>query len=405
MQEEQLPDFTHSQPTLLQKPEFEFKLLRQLGLSVYGGATFGECYSVAVTMREWDPEGWTNSWAELAARVEERGQASLDAGHRISARESFLRATNYYHASEYYALISNGAHAHFGKKCQECFTAAMPLLDHHSEAVSVEANHDSYPCYFFAPDASGKKRKTVMLVPGIESCGEEQYFYSAISALARGYNVFVFQGPGQTGLLRNAPHCYLRHDYEVPLQVALDYLHGRDDVDIEHLTVFGSGLGSYFASRLAIYDHRVTALVVNPPFINLYRTFLALIGQRATKIDFTVSDIHELPESIIRMDMKLFVLNMCRRFGVERLQQLIHATQQFTIEEVLYRVTCPTLVIHGEATYPELENQALQFYEKIRSTNKHHENIPSIHIADAHDHVGNLALLNQTVFDWLDELP
>jgi len=404
MHAEQQSEPSQAQPAILKKPEFEFKLLRQLGLSVYGGATFGECYSVAETMLEWDPAQWTQRWADLAAGVEERGLNSLNAGHHVSAREALLRACNYYHAAEYYALISNGPHAHYGLKCQQCFEAASPYLEHHVVAVSIKADVVEYPCYFLSPDDSGVPRKTVLLVPGIESCGEEQYFYAGISALRRGYNVLIFQGPGQTGLLRTSPECYLRHDYEVPLQVALDYLHARKDVDTERLAVMGSGLGGYFSARLAVYDHRVKALALNPPFINLYRTFLALIGQRATAVDFTVADIEDLPDSIIRTDMKLFILNMCRRFGVTRLQELLKATQTYTIEDTLYRITCPALAVHGEAAYPELDSQAVQFFEKIGSEIKYREYIPAIHIADAHDHIGNLALLNQTVFDWLDEL-
>lgn len=404
MDTEYKTDSLQSQATILNKPEFEFKLLRQLGLSVYGGATFGECYSVAVTMMEWEPERWTQRWADLAAEVEERAMKSLDAGHKISAREALLRACNYYHAAEYYALISNGPHAHYGMKCQQSFQTAIPLLEHHTEAVSIKAGSENYPCYFLSPDNSHTRRKTVLLVPGIESCGEEQYFYAAIGALHRGWNVLIFQGPGQTGLLRNSPECYLRHDYEVPLQVALDYLHMREETDTERLAVMGSGLGGYFAARLGVYDHRVKALALNPPFINLYRTFLALIGQRATAVDFTISNIEELPESIIRSDMKLFILNMCRRFGVTRLQELLQETQHYSIEDTLYRIVCPTLAVHGEAAYPELDAQAMQFYENICSEHKHREYIPAIHIADAHDHVGNLSLLNQTVFDWLDEL-
>ena len=395
--------FDQPPPSLLENPEFEFKLLRQLGLITYGGATFGECYEVALSMRTWDLEGWVGEWAGLAASVEERGNRALERGHSISAKESFLRATNYYHAAEYYALIAGGDHVTYGEQCAEVFAKTFPLLTHHAEAIAVEADGHSYPCYFFSPDDSGKARPTIMLVPGIESCGEEQYFYAAVSALRRGYNAFVFQGPGQTGMMRYDRQSHLRHDFEVPLQEALDYLAARKDVDDSRLALMGSGLGGYFASRVAVFDSRVKALIVNPPFVNLHRIFLALIGHRATKVDVSLNDIHELPTSVLRTDMKLFVLNMCRRFGVSRLQELIQATRQYTVEDLLYRIHCPALAVYGDAAYPELEDQARLFHEKIGSEDSECVSIPSIHVADAHDHVGNIALLNQTMFDWLDE--
>lgn len=396
-------DFEHPHPPILENPAFEFKLLRQLGLITYGGATFGECYGVALGMREWNLEGWIASWDTLAREVEQQGDTALELGHTISAKESFLRATNYHHAAEYYAIIAGISHREFGMRCADCFEKAIPLLTHHAEVLSIRADTHAYPCYFFSPDSSGTPRPTVMLVSGIESCGEEQYFYGAISALRRGYNVLIFQGPGQTSMLRIEPGSHLRHDYEVPLQEALDYLETRTDVDHSRIALLGSGVGSYFAARAAVFDSRVKALMTNPPFVNIHRIFLALIGQRATKVDVSLSDIHELPESILRTDMKLFVLNMSRRFGVQRLQELIHATKQYTAEDLLYRIHCPTLCVYGDYAYPELEDQAGMFIERLGAEEKRSVRIPSLHVADAHDHVGNIALLNQRVFDWLDE--
>jgi pimeloyl-ACP methyl ester carboxylesterase len=354
-------------------------------------------------MREWDIEGWALEWFKLAEGVEQRGEQELARGHVISAKESFLRATNYFHAAEYYSLIAGDFTNSYGVRCAESFAKAMPFLKHGAETLSIEADSHNYPCLFFSPDDTGVARPTVVLVPGIESCAEEQYFYGAVSALRRGYNVFVFQGPGQTGMLRIEQESYLRPDYEVPLQEALDYLETRSDVDMEHLALIGSGLGGYFAMRVAVFDSRVKALICNPPFVNLHRIFLALIGQRATKVDFSLADIHDLPASILQTDMKLFVLNMCRRFGVARLQELIQITCQYTVEDLLYRIHCPFLCVYGETTYPELEAQAGIAMQKIGSADKQCERIPSVHVADAHDHVGNLALLNHTVFDWLDE--
>ncbi|MCB2205184.1 hypothetical protein KQI65_10575 [bacterium] len=395
--------FEQFPPPILENSAFETKLLRQLGLITYGGATFGECYSVAVTMTEWNLPGWVQSWEELAQTVEKAGDEALAKGHEVSAKESFLRATIYYHAAEYYALIGGEDFRREGMKSADCFEKAMPLLMHHAEIVSIPGDTHSYPCYFFAPDSSGKARPTIVLVPGIESSGEEQYFYAAISAVRRGFNAFVFQGPGQNGMMRMNAESHLRHDFEVPLKDALDYLETRTDVDNEQLVMLGSGLGGYFASRCAAFDSRIKALIVNPPFVNIHRVFLALIGQRATKVDVSLSDIHELPDSILPTTMKLFVLNMCRRFGVSRLQELIQATRQYSVEDLLYRIHCPVLCLYGDAAYPELEEQADMFVSRVTSEVKDSIRVPSIHVADAHDHVGNIALLNQMLFDWLEE--
>ncbi|MDT8325534.1 MAG: dipeptidyl aminopeptidase, partial [Bacteroidota bacterium] len=188
--------FEHSQPPIFENPAFEFKLLRQLGLMTYGGATFGECFGVALTMNEWDLKAWVASWDALARDVERQGDIALEHGHVVSAKESYLRATNYHHAAEYYSLIAGGNYREYGMRSADCFEKAIPLLTHHAEVLSIQADSHTYPCYFFSPDDSGIPRPTVLLVSGVESCGEEQYFYGAISALRRGYSALVFQGPG-----------------------------------------------------------------------------------------------------------------------------------------------------------------------------------------------------------------
>ena len=389
---------------ILTNPDFEFKLLRQFGLITYGGATFGECYKAARHMLNWDLPEWVQQWSQLAGEVEAAAEESLNRGHLISACEAFLRASNYYHAAEYYALIAAGDHVHFGLKCRDSFAKAMPLLSCHAEAIDLQSLGNTYPCYFFKPDASDTPRRTIMLVPGIESCGEEQYFYHAVSALQRGYSVFIFQGPGQTGMLRVNPGSFLRHDFEVPLLVGVDYLEKRPDVDISTLAVVGSGLGSYFVSRLAVFDPRIKSLVVNPPFVDMHKIFISLLGPRATFVDFELDDLNELPVTILRVPLKLFILNMCRRFGINRLQQFIRATEQYSINDRLYRIHCPTLCIKGDTAYHELEVQSQDFFDGISSENKVMKTVQSIHEADAHDHVSNLATLNQIIFDWLDEL-
>jgi pimeloyl-ACP methyl ester carboxylesterase len=205
-------------------------------------------------------------------------------------------------------------------------------------------------------------------------------------------------------MMRIDPTSFLRHDFEVPMLVGVDYLQTRSDVDMSSLSVIGSGLGSYFVSRLAVFDPRIKALVVNPPFVDMHEIFLGLLGPRATYVDFALDDLNELPETILRVPLKLFILNMCRRFGINRLQQFIRATEMYSIADRLYRITCPTLCILGDSAYPALEAQSKRYFDGISSEIKAIKTVHSIHEADAHDHVSNLATLNQFIFDWLDEL-
>jgi pimeloyl-ACP methyl ester carboxylesterase len=388
---------------ILEHPEFEYNLFRQLGLAVYGAATLGECIATARGLPMWDIDGWMRSWAQIGEEVRQLAERSLEAGHTESASEHLLRAANYFQMAEYYAIICNGDHVALGQQAEECFLRAQPFLPWTSELVELAAGDKVFPAYFLRPDDSGAARSSVIVVTGAESSAEEQYFYHGVSALRRGYNVLLFQGPGQAGLLRRFPDSKMRHDYEIPLQVALDLLHDRREVDRERIAMIGNGLGSYFTTRVAALDPRVKAIVVNPPYVNFNRLVTDMIGPRALRIDVAYDELNEIPPSLMLGYVKLAVINLCRRFGVNRMQALIHATESYTVEDMLYRIHCPTLCICGRTVNEEMVAQSELFRAGERSGDFTKITIPNLHEADHYNFFSNLPRLNQEIFDWLDE--
>ncbi|HEX2406228.1 MAG TPA: hypothetical protein VHJ38_03380 [Nitrososphaeraceae archaeon] len=76
---------------IFQDEEFSFQLLRAIGYSYYGGADIGECLSTAYRIREGDFESWYKEWLNTADRVKSYADNSLSKGHKISARDAYLR--------------------------------------------------------------------------------------------------------------------------------------------------------------------------------------------------------------------------------------------------------------------------------------------------------------------------
>jgi hypothetical protein len=70
-----------------------------LGSTVNHGAEIGEAFYAASRIKDGDAASWHEEWFQLARRVEARGEASLAAGHRVSARDQFHRAAYYYRIS------------------------------------------------------------------------------------------------------------------------------------------------------------------------------------------------------------------------------------------------------------------------------------------------------------------
>ena len=69
------------------------------------------------------------------------------------------------------------------------------------------------PGYLFRPDSTGAARPTVVVTNGSDGSLAGLWAYVIKGALERGWNVFVFDGPGQQSMLfeRDVP---FRHDWE-----------------------------------------------------------------------------------------------------------------------------------------------------------------------------------------------
>lgn len=77
-------------------PTFSLQLLRAIGETYYRGADIGECLSTAYRIKEGDFESWYTEWLKTAKRIHRYADECLEKGHTISARDAYLRASNYY---------------------------------------------------------------------------------------------------------------------------------------------------------------------------------------------------------------------------------------------------------------------------------------------------------------------
>ena len=181
-----------------------------------------------------------------------------------SAREAFLRASNYYRTAEFF-LHGNPRDPRIletWRQSRETFRRAARLFDHPIEVVKIPYGDTTLPGYVCRPDNSRTPRKTLILQTGFDGTAEELYLEVAIFALRRGYNVLIFEGPGQGGALREQ-HLYFRPDWEKVVTPVVDFALTRPEFDPRRLALMGISMGGDLAPRAAAFDPRLVALVAN----------------------------------------------------------------------------------------------------------------------------------------------
>ncbi|MCF4151356.1 alpha/beta hydrolase [Dethiosulfovibrio sp. F2B] len=389
-----------------QDTEMDFQLLRSLGADATGGGSPGEILLAAKDIEEGDPASWSAAFLSLAERVETDGRTRLKRGHEISAGESLLRAASYYRAAEYYGDPTSPETAKWGMKCRKAFIDGMKLSPWEIEELYIPFGEDSLPGYFISSPSNDTPRKTLIAQSGFDGTAEEMYFAVGEAALRRGYNVLLFEGPGQVGKRRFDKESTFVPDTSPALRAVVDFALSRPEIDPEKIALYGASFGGYFALSGAVGESRLKALIVNSPIIDAREYFFAAVGPKFVEMfekqDLTVEEILKLPKEELPPKYRFSLLNLCIRYGKPSVKTTLEAMQAFHVDEDrIEAMEFPALGMVGEKEGTVPLSQAKRF-EKLAQKG-------SLHIfeeksgANIHCQLDNMPLSWAVALDWLDE--
>ncbi len=387
---------------------FSFETLRAAGHGAYGGAELGEVLVTARAIPEGDDAAWQRQWTATAERVEELGHQSLAGGHRVSAREALLRASNYYRAAEFFCREdpwNDAEAARLFTRSQEAFQAAMGLFDFGFEQVRIPYEGTTLPGYLYLADRTGTPRPTIVYNNGYDSTSEESYFVIAAAALARGYNVLAFDGPGQGVALRKQ-RLVFRPDWEAVISPVIDFALTRPEIRPDQIILFGYSLGGYLVARAAAFDSRIAALILNdgiydfhaamtgalPPFLNTW------IAEKNDEAAVPVVQLLMATNTKVRWAIRNGMWTM----GLDSVAELPRAFQDYTLAGIADRITAPALVL-GADNDLFFKSEPRRAAEAMTSSATTLVALSESEGAGEHCHMGALSRLHQVTFDWLGE--
>ena len=387
-------------------PLLQGQWLRTIGHASSGGADLGEGLAIAERIREGDGESWRGAWSGFADALASEAQADLRRGRRRSAHEGYLRAANYYRAATLFDLQPGAAERlRAGYRLhREAFRGALAARDGWAEPIGIPFEGALLPGYVFKAAGEGPK-PTLIVTGGYDSTAEELYHYSGPAALARGYNLVCYDGPGQGGALAEQGLIF-RPDWETVLAAVIEAIAGRPEVDRRQIALLGISFGGHLAPRAATGSTDLAALIADPGQFSL-------LEEMRTRLPGALA--RALPDGDrFRLGVVERLVNLRRghltggwairrgmlTHGVERPIDYLKLTAQYTLEGRVERIRCPTFIASAEAD--AIGATARKLYDRLVCP-KVFERFTVVRGAGEHCEAGARGAFNRRLFGWLDD--
>jgi pimeloyl-ACP methyl ester carboxylesterase len=399
-------------PLLSNNPMWEQFATRTLFLTTYGGADFGECQTtVARIGDDGDASDWHREWTATADRIAEVAAASECGGHDVSAREAYLRAAVYYRTSYqplYGAPVDPRLREAFDRESEAL--AAMVRLSPGLELVEIPFEDTTLPGLYARASSDTGARGTIVHTNGYDSDLTEMFVAHAPAALARGYDILLFDGPGQgRNLIRDG--VALRPDWENVVGPVLDWLLEQPGADPERVVLAGWSFGGYLAPRAAAHETRLAALIADPGQWDQRDGIVAMLplpeDQKATFPDGV--DPHALdqteahlagPDGDPGMRWSLLQRGLWVN-GQPNLFSLLTDLTRYRLSDVAGQISCPTLLTASEGD--RLSAGTHKLYDALTVSRRTLVEFTAAEGSGGHCEATARRLFHQRVYDWLDD--
>lgn len=256
---------------LHEDPNFHYEAIRAIGTARYGGADISEILSILPNIKPGDFEDWFNEWNSLGERVLSTiDESRVETYSPATLRDVYFRASRYFFTADFF-LHGNPADPRIDETFQryrDCFDKANAMLPNPGVSAMVQTSHgfDIPIIVYRAAEASASQpRPTLLIGGGFDSNMEETLHDFGFAALERGYNVVLYEGPGQPRVLHLQKKGFV-HDWEKVVTPIMDYIEAhRNDtlsfVDSSRTGLIGMSLGGYLAARAAAFEPRLAAVI------------------------------------------------------------------------------------------------------------------------------------------------
>lgn len=359
--------------SLHEDEDFAAQLERTLNGVAVGSADLGEALATAGRVPAGDHDRWHDEWHATADVARATAGAAEAVGDHVAAGRAWLRAAEYDRQAPFFLRhdLDDERLAARWRDQHDAYGRALPHLSELVEEVSIPFEPVALHGYLHRPrpDPEAGPRPTVILPGGFDGLAEESRKFGAAAAVARGWNALAFDGPGQ-GELLIVHRVTMRPDFEAVLVPVVDWLVDQPGVDPEAVVVVGRSLGGYLAPRGVAGDDRIRALVCDPgqfDFTSRIRANFSDVDWKRLldadpELDAQLEGFLDGPRNREFWGARMAVL------GAATYGEMLRVMVDYTLDGVVDRITCPTLVTEGEGDFA---SQSQQLYDALGGEKEH----------------------------------
>lgn len=233
---------------LNEQGNFDFQLNRAV---MWDGGDLEEIKAVGKKIRT--SEDWKRELIVLGDKAVSEGRTE--------------NAIAYYRMSEFFMYDGDpDKKAYYVKATEMFYDHYKPVFDS-GEVQRFEVPYENVKLPVMVAKAKGGEKDVILLHGGNDSYFEE-FFFPMLYLVEHGFTVYLFEGPGQGGVMR-VQGKHFTYEWEKPVKAVLDYF-GLDDV-----TIIGASLGGMLAPRAAAFEKRIKRVIAWSIFPNFRDVILA----------------------------------------------------------------------------------------------------------------------------------
>lgn len=386
-------------------PDFDFEIRTVIGHSAEAAAEIGEVLAAVSGVRKGDHRAWFEAWYELGTRTAATARAIEQAGHPVSAASAHLRAAVYLGAAvnALSALPDSAALGESFGAQQESWESFIALSGADAARTSIPYSDGELPGHLFR--AGGEEPRPLLIaVNGSDGSSAALWASCTAPALRRGYDVLMFDGPGQQSQLFQAGTSF-RPDWEQVLTPVYDFAVAQPGVDPSRIAVYGISQGGYWVARALAFEHRFAAAILDPGVVEVVASWERHLPQPLKKLLAAGKDAEFDRDMALGMrfspDAEHTWRFRARPYGTTGYAETIRAVQRYTVVDVADRITTPMLITspEGEQFWPGQSERLAELAPEVSTV------VPftAEEGADGHCQPLGRALTAQRMFDWLDE--